>query len=290
MNKMDYLTAMLERKAIIPRYCLEDIEYLNIHIGDTKFSEVAVLQKCFCDIPFHKLTEFFELKGFGEAYNALSDEEKNNLKRTNTHPDYYGKFAIAFSKGWGERENLQPVHYLNANSSYVREFSELIDQALSADDISDEYGNDILNRLFFMKPLRGVMKRTIHGEDSKTKIIEFIKNFHDEKEWRYVPTALELSKTPLRGIIANPHVLKMQRTLNSFNDSLTEEKYRSLWLEYNYDDIRYIIVPDSHTRIEAINTILQIPDVNFNPHEEIAVQKHILMTKIQVLEEIRKDW
>jgi len=290
MSKMDYLTTILRHKAIVPRYCLEDIEYLNIHIEGTIFNEVAVLQKCFCDIPFHKLTEFFELNGFGEAYNALSDEDKNNLKRTNTHPDYYGKFAIAFSKGWGERKNLQPVHYLNVDSSYVREFSELMGKALSADDIPDEHVNDILNRLSFMKPLRGVMKRTIHGKDSKTKTIEFIKNFHDEKEWRYVPNAFELSKTSLRGIIANPHMLKTRHTLNSLNDTITEEKYRPLWIEYNYDDIRYIIVPDSHARIIAINTILQIPDENFNQHEEIALQKHILMTKIQVLDEIRKDW
>ena len=287
MNKLDYLTTILKRKAVVPRYCLEAIEYLNIHIGDTAFNEVAVLQKCFCDIPFHKLTEFFELNGFGEAYNALSDKEKNNLRRTNTHPDYYGKFAIAFSKGWGERKNLQPVHYLNVDSSYVREFSELLAQTLCSDDISEEYANDIINRLVFMKPLRGIMKRTITGNDSKIQTIEFYKNFHDENEWRYVPSTSDLSKTSFSSIIANPHALN---TSSDFNDALTEEKYRSLWIDYDYNDIRYIIVPDSYARIEAIETILEIPDSNFNQHEDIILQKHILMTKIQVLEELRKDW
>lgn len=113
MKESDYLKSILMNRAIVPRYCMGNIGYLDIHIGDIRFKELAILQKYFCDIPFHKLTDNFELNGVGEAYKSLNDDEKLNLAKNNTHPDYYGKFAIAFSKSWGENRKLQPVHYLN---------------------------------------------------------------------------------------------------------------------------------------------------------------------------------
>ena len=60
--------------------------------------------------------------------------------------------------------------------------------------------------------------------------------------------------------------------------------------EYNYDDIRYIIVPDLHSRIDIINTIMAIPDEQFDNQSQILMQKYILISKILVLAEIRKDW
>lgn len=290
MSKSEYLKSILINRAIVPRYCMENIEYLDIHIGDISFKEIAILQKCFCDIPFHKLTENFELNGVGEIYSSLNDDEKLNLMKNNTHPDYYGKFAIAFAKSWGENNNLQPVHYLNKNSLYTVEFTKLFDSVLSADSVPEEYVNDILNRLSFAKPLRGTMKRMIKRNNSENVSIEFYKNFHDEKEWRYVPNSTVLSAAKIEHIIANPNILKLRDSIIDINDNLATEKYRPLWLEYNYDDIRYIIVPDSHSRIDIIDTIMSIPDEQFDSQSQVLMQKYILISKILVLEEIRKDW
>lgn len=77
MKKSEYLEFILTNKAIIPRYCIENIEYLNIHVENSNFKEIAILQKCFCDIPFHKLTDNFELNGVGENYIS----ELSNLPR-----------------------------------------------------------------------------------------------------------------------------------------------------------------------------------------------------------------
>ncbi len=161
MSKSEYLKSILINRAIVPRYCMENIEYLNIHTDDYIFKEVAILQKCFCDIPFHKLTETFELNGVGEVYNSLNDNEKSIYMKNNTHPEYYGKFAIAFSKGWGESKHLQPVHYLNKDSPYTLEFTKLFNSFLSKENVPEELVIDILNRLSYTKPLRGIMKRTI---------------------------------------------------------------------------------------------------------------------------------
>lgn len=290
MKKSEYLKSILLKKAIVPRYCIENIEYLNIHIGDISFKEVAILQKCFCDIPFHKLAENFELNGVGEVYNSLNEDEKLNLKKNNTHPDYYGKFAIAFSKSWGESKNLQPIHYLNENSIYTVEFTKLLNSFLGVDNIPEEYVNVILNRLSFIKPLRGIMKRTIKRNNSENVSVEIYKNFHDEKEWRYVPNPTALSAAKIERIIANPNILNLRDGIKNINDNLATEKYRPLWLEYNYDDIRYIVVPDLHSRIDIINTIMDIPDEQFDNQSQILMQKYILISKILVLEEIRKDW
>lgn len=61
MKKQEYLNSILRRRAIIPRYCVETIDYLSIKNGTRLFNEVAILQKCFCDIPFHKLAEYPEV-------------------------------------------------------------------------------------------------------------------------------------------------------------------------------------------------------------------------------------
>ena len=70
---------ILLRNAIVPRYCKEDLEYLKICNEGAAFSEIYVLQKCFCDIPFHKLTEQFQLQPTGENYQELNEGEKINL-------------------------------------------------------------------------------------------------------------------------------------------------------------------------------------------------------------------
>ena len=178
MKEPRFLNDILTKKAIIPRYCKEDIAYLNIKNDGIPYHEILVLQKCFCDIPFHKLTEKLYLKGIGENFLNRSPEEQNLLSHNNTHPDFYGYYGIAFPKSWGEKNNLQPVHYLNENSSYSHDFAHLIEQLLSDNDIPDICSDDIIRRLTYIKPLRGKMTRSIKCQDKVTRTIDFLKNFH----------------------------------------------------------------------------------------------------------------
>jgi len=55
----------------------------------------------------------------------------------------------------------------------------------------------LCNRLLFAKPLRGIMKRTIKRNNYENVSVEFYKNFHDEKEWRYVPNPTVLCIFPI---------------------------------------------------------------------------------------------
>ena len=131
------------------------------------------------------------------------------------------------------------------------------------------------------------MQRRITRSDSSSAIVEIYKNFHDECEWRYVPSANDLSSLRTESIIANPLLIPFA---NEFSEGLKIEKYKALWLDCSYDDIRYIIVPDTLARIDIIRTIMDLPDNCFENQEEIAMQKSVLVSKILVLAEIRKDW
>ena len=95
MTKPEYLDSVLRRRAIIPRYCVETIDYLNIHNGTRAFNEAAILQKCFCDIPFHKLADTFSVNGVGEVYESLSKDEQADLEKNNTHFAYYGEYSAS---------------------------------------------------------------------------------------------------------------------------------------------------------------------------------------------------
>lgn len=290
MKKMQYLKEILQKKAIVPRYCKEDLEYLKICNNDILFAEAFVLQKCFCDIPFHKLTESFQLKGTGKNYDKLSKEEKAKLPKNFTHTDFYGEYAIAFSKNWGEKNSLQPVHYLNQESEYTKYFSNLIGSILMADNVPELYAENILNRLCLVKPLRGIMKRKFKCENGDEVEIEFQKNFHDEQEWRYIPKSEAVIEAKMERVIANPNILRMSETGVDINTRLNTETYSILWLKYCYEDIRYIVVPDANARIDIIKEIVSIPEHKFNSQSDIAMQKNILVSKILVWEEIKKDW
>lgn len=287
MKEEKYLKGILQQKAIKPRYCVETVDYLNIHKGDIQFNEVAVLQKCFCDIPFHKLADTFPLNGTGENFEKLGAEEKAELERNNTHFDYYGKYAIAFSKTWCEQHNFQPIHYLNKDSHYTEDFRNLFQHILTDTDVLDQYVQDVINRLSYIKPLRGIMKRKVRLKGVEDLEVELYKNFHDEREWRYVPKSSSLEALSMGAVIANPKMVALHREISQ---QLEDEKYNKLWLKFSYDDIRYIIVPDAHSRINIIKEIMDLPMEKFDDGNNIELQKQILISKILVLDEIRRDW
>lgn len=287
MRKEKYLKGILQHRAIIPRYCVETVDYLNIHKGDIVFNEVAVLQKCFCDIPFHKLADTFPLNGVGDNFEKLGVEEKADLAKNNTHFDYYGKYAIAFSKTWCEQHNLQPIHYLNNESHYTQDFRILFEHILTDENVPDQYVQDVLNRLSYIKPLRGIMKRKVRLKSGEDVEVELFKNFHDEREWRYVPKSSSLEYFHMGAVIANPKMVKLH---NEISEQLEQGKYSELWLNFSYDDIRYIIVPDAYSRINIIREIMSLTTDKFDDDNDIELQKQVLISKILVLDEIRRDW
>lgn len=284
MKEANYLHTALSQKALVPRYCREDISFLKLKINDDVFDEIAIPQKCFCDIPLHNIT------------SKLQIDSKTEAVCFHDHTSVYGEFAIAFSKQWGELHHLQPVQYINETSSYLTILQEDLNSSLNTDDLSIEKSYAVMYRLSFIKPLRGKMARSIEN-----KHIMISKNFHDEQEWRYVPNPVVISKYnstnrfKIKPIIANPNEICLnlggnRNFLDIQSEALTDPLYRDLWLTFDYDDVKYLIVPNAQARIDCISYILNLSDSLFSQGAEVQIQKSVLISKILVLDEIRKDW
>lgn len=126
VDKIDYLIEILERDAIVPRYCVEKVDYLNI-----KYNEIAYPMLCFCDINLHKIKE---------------------------HINFYGGYGVAFSKQWGIGIGIQPVQYINTNSALKKTFTNAFNMAMNY-SYSDEAQNYLLSQMYFLKPIEGDMPR-----------------------------------------------------------------------------------------------------------------------------------
>lgn len=280
MKERQFLTDILNRKALVPRYCNENIPYLDIEIAGKKIDKISILQKCFCDMHFHKLSEKNKIKVVDD--DEITDEEKEHIQNSSSHTDFYGGYAVAFSKRWGEEKGLQPIVYVNSESDYTKTLKDYLKESLRAEKLNDVSYNYILSILGHIKPIRGEMERITDSG----KIVKVIKNFHDEKEWRYVPRQEELIRNNLQNIIVSENVLKKRSTINR---ELQNIEYQNIWLRFEYEDIKYIIVPNRTERIELIKFINLLPDNNFRD-DDGEIDKDILISRILVLEEIRGDW
>jgi len=273
MKKPEYMNQILKTKKMYPRYCKEDVKYLSISLENEPFDEVAILQTCFCDIPLHRITD--TLKCSVNIFNKGKNHKENRLY---SHTDLYGEYAIALTKSWGERTGIQPIHYINENSFFCDEMKQAINEVISTtENINETVSNNYLSIISHLKPLRGEM---IRSNDNEGKEI-VSKNFHDEHEWRFVPKYIEGLYEP---VIASSCILNEDENsqISIMSNKIAEDKYEKYWLSLNYTDIKYIIVPNNTARLEVIEFVMSL--------SENVVDQYLLISKILVLEEIRKDW
>lgn len=283
MTSSKYLTDALKRKALCPRYCNEDISYLKLKNDGINFKEVAVLQKCFCDIPLHNVVKEFIVQQ--DNNNHLTENQKTSIPKTLSHTRLYGEYALAFTKRWGENNNLQPIHYLNTESDFAKKFSDMFSKAVNEDDLSDYVADTMLNLICYSKPLRGSMSRYLTNDSGKFSY-KLIKNFHDEHEWRYVPFGLKVDENYVDCVSTS---IAWQPTLmREINDRIEDSSNKEIWLNFEYEDLKYIIVPDNNGRIEVIETIQSLDDDYFNG-DNVTIKKGVLTSKILVLSDILKD-
>lgn len=90
-DKLEYITNYLRSSAIFPRYCMENIEYLNI----ANMRRIAIPMKCFCDITLHRLC---------------------------THLEWYGYYGLAFFKEWGMKRGYSQYSTLIPNHTCAKIF------------------------------------------------------------------------------------------------------------------------------------------------------------------------
>ncbi|OEF97555.1 abortive infection system antitoxin AbiGi family protein [Desulfuribacillus alkaliarsenatis] len=243
MQRLDYLKMILKNKAIIPRYFEEDINYLGIEIG-----KISIPVTCFCDI---------------------------NLQRISSHTSEYGEYGIGLYKEWCVVQGIQPIHYINERSKLVEDFRLAFNSALGYDSENSEVNNlqnYLFSHLFFIKPILGDMKRSI--KDEKVHL-----NFHDEREWRYIPKLAEINTELLPVLIFDQN---NDKTRNLYNRALYD--LSDAWMEISPDNIKYLIVKDKFDQVDLIN-YLSTEELNYTQKEKL-----YLISKIVILEEISEDW
>lgn len=129
-TKPEYLFNSIEKKALIPRYYGENVDYLDIDHHQILYPMI-----CFCDITVHRLEE---------------------------HMQTYGEYGIAFSKSWGISRGIQPLQYINPCSILKEDFSKAFASAMET-EYDSFTANFLLTNMLYMKPIEGIMPR--NGKD-----------------------------------------------------------------------------------------------------------------------------
>lgn len=205
VSKLEFLLNSIKQASLYPRYCIEDVSYLNI----SRFTHIAIPMKCFCDI---------------------------NINKLGVHLEVYGYYGLGFSKDWGIRNKIQPVKYINPESELCADFSVAFNSALNSElnnksPEQEAMENYLLHELMYCKPYDGDIKNRNTDEMLK-------RCFEDECEWRFVPnvTTEGYQQVYYEKCMVNEAVL--------LDYSNAIEKAHSLAIHYDYNDIKYIIIKE----------------------------------------------
>lgn len=253
MDKVEYLVEILENKSIPARYCDEDISYLGIDA----IKKVAIPMRCFCDIKLHELEE---------------------------HVEFYGKCGIAFSKKWGMKNGIQPLHYINPNSKLKMDFSEAFNSAIvqvdeETTDLQNQLTDFMLHELMYYKPDSGLIEKR-YSKDSPEKQggVKYVeKCFTDECEWRFIAEVKSIGYEPI--IFGEEASNKDYR--NTLSASL--KIHPDIALQFDYSEIKYLIVEDNSDYERLLEAILNLDDLD-------NVEKNKLISKVIIWNESKGDF
>lgn len=257
MREYEYLEITLNRMAFLPRYYSEKVDYLELKYDNSNLDEWYIPMTCFCDIPLHQISQHAE----GDGVTG------------------YGKFAIALHKSFGIECGIQPIQYLNISSIQRRELTESLNILFSKaadlpdDDLYKSLTDYLLDQVMMVKPITGKMQNT-NGKEP----ITITKNFHDEHEWRYIPSFHE-NELPYI-LIQEDDILASEIYTESINNT------KNGLLQFAVDDIRYIFCDTLANRDRLIKFIKSKKTGKRLTKNE----KHILISKILVYDEIKEDW
>ncbi len=188
------------------KYCSES---LFLESGTSSLAAHPMIS--FCDIP-------------------LSDSGK--------HFDAYGRFGIGLSKVWAKNHGINPVLYIDNDSSISRTLAGLIsERRLPNSNLTKTQKEQILRIKCFTKNYSGHLKRGL--VDNKKY------RYYDEREWRLVPEASELKGAPFSVTLS-----AYLRNKIKYNTMIKDLRFI-----FDASDISYIIVDKTSEIPRLINTL-----------------------------------
>lgn len=234
MKEQEYLDLILQNRAIIPRYVIEPIEYLGL----SNYKNICFPMTCFCDIPFSKVA---------------------------SHMSRYGEYGIGLDKETVlNKYRIQPIQYINSKSPLADDFKQAFLSFLESDQEIDGLhkvlSDYLISALVYMKPVWG------YETDSNGDLKNYI--YQDECEWRYIPS----DRFPKDLKLILPQEMTNNHAKEIFSKVLRSHK--ECWLQFEWQDVRYIMVPDEAAVRKTIETINTLPMSD--------EEKYELMTKIEI--------
>lgn len=190
------------------------------------------------------------------------------LSEAGNHMESYGEYGLGLAKRWALAHGLNPVAYWNGEARLIdnlfdkleRDHADVWKEPSVSETVrkAAQYDN-LIDLLRFVKNYEGRLERR-NGE-----VVDPYR-FADEREWRYVPETVY------------PPFLSRGVDKASWSSRITES------LEFEPDDIRYIIVAKESERSEVIE---HIGHGTGKKYDAAAVER--LARRIMTAEQIRDD-
>lgn len=208
-------------------------------------------------------TEYFWGKyRFALPMMCLCDIPLSEIK---THIKHYGNFGIGMSKEWASMlRELSSVIYTRRDTYLYKNVISILKRHEKGEVLSPE-------EIFILSRAKKYSGNTYCSLNGKREMISKVR-FYDEREWRFVPK--DLSSFDIL-------VEKNQDKELILGDN---EKTRG-YPQFEYSDIKYLIVKDDSERVDLIDFIDE--DINTKISKE---EKTLLKSKILTVKQIEEDF
>ncbi len=160
------------------------------------------------------------------------------LSHSYKHFDAYGRYGIGLSKKWAKKFGINPVLYLDKDSSISKTIAEFIkERRAKSTNLNAKQKVNILRIKCFSKNYSGHLKRKLVDDKNY--------RFYDEREWRLVPNNEEL-----KGASFSINSSDYKNDKDSYNTRIS-----SIRFTFEASDISYIIVDKTNEIPKVINTV-----------------------------------
>jgi hypothetical protein len=169
------------------------------------------------------------------------------------HIKFYGGYGIGLKKNWGIKKGITPITYLTKRSYLAKHLKTYIENSCRGEE-SKDFPTKLIR---YTKPVEG---RTLRNGKYNRKI------FYDEREWRYIPQLLD----------DRPSILpKDEYRINLANCDMN---WRDR-LEFNANDIKYIIVKHEKEILPMANMIRTIKRSKYDENQILLLVSRIIISK-----------
>jgi hypothetical protein len=207
-SDFEKLKSILCSNSLRLNYCKEDF-----YLGNKKVSSAAHPMICFSEY---------------------------DISTINNQVITYGKFGIAFTRGWVEQHKIHPVLYIDKNSLIADSLAKLL--VARRKNATKQLAPRVRLAIMMIK----CFTKNARGYNSFLDIPDF--DFKSENEWRYVP-----AKETIEGKFISENQSRYEAKKSAYNNQL--KKYS---LAFTNKDIEYLFVETK----EQLNEIHKITSID----------------------------